>query len=336
MPPHQRGGCCGWVGALTPPPVSRRQRHAEAAHSPTDWGIERIQSANQLPISAGKGSSICPSLSSTSDIHKPPLALYSLQPFCLTRSLLRLRLCADTHKHTPFRRRCEIASQPWHFMKLLNVLGKWCDANWWYERKLGNKYQKGISPSRGSVKVLPVIIQHRGKTACQFKSCVYGLLSNLWLHLLSAIEVCDKLWGNMTRCWALRELFSLRNGKRAIKPNTNVQWNKLNSRRWLKYGIYFSFFPQCFYQTCPRKLYRYCAFQLHLLYKRGGCISPWWGVTVCDVVLLGSHWLQGVAHCFTVQFHPVSSPLISWLFVLATRRILSLVWRRGVFSQPIS
>lgn len=28
---------------------------------PTDRGIEGIQSANQLPISVGKGSSICPS-----------------------------------------------------------------------------------------------------------------------------------------------------------------------------------------------------------------------------------------------------------------------------------
>lgn len=46
---------------------------------------------------------------------------------------------------------------------------------------------------------------------------------------------------------------------------------------------------------------------------------------MCDVLLLESHWLEGVAHCFTVQFHPVSSPLISQLFVLAMRRILSLV-----------
>lgn len=73
------------------------------------------------------------------------------------------------------------------------------------------------------------------------------------------------------------------------------------------------------------------SFQVHLLYKRRGCISLWWGVMMCDVLLLASHWLEGVAHCFTVQFHPVSSPLISQLFVLTMRRILSLVWQEGIF-----
>lgn len=51
-----------------------------------------------------------------------------------------------------------------------------------------NTKKESESLSLTSVKVLPIIIQHKGKTACQFKSPVYGLPSNLWLHLLSAMR----------------------------------------------------------------------------------------------------------------------------------------------------
>lgn len=56
-----------------------------------------------------------------------------------------------------------------------------------------------INTKKESPRVLPVLkcsislFSREEKTACQFKSPVYGLPSILWLHLLSAIEVCDKL-----------------------------------------------------------------------------------------------------------------------------------------------
>lgn len=135
---------------------------------PTDKGIEGIQSANQLPISAGKGSSICPSLQSTSDrplfIHKS-LSLFIHWSHFVSQGL-SWGWDVPTHKPTQthtFKRPSKIASRPCHFVKLLNVLRKRCDADWWYEGKLRNKYQKGISQSLTSVKVLHIIIQQRAK-----------------------------------------------------------------------------------------------------------------------------------------------------------------------------
>lgn len=117
----------------------------------------------------------------------------------------------------------------------------------------------------------------------------------------------------------------------------NEQTVHYHTRNWIRVCcihslvFFLSFFNRCAPITCEG----FCSFQMDSLYKCDGCISLWWGVMMRDVVVLDGHWSQGVAHYFTVQFRPASSPLVSQLFVLATRKIIGLVWHVGIFSQPI-
>lgn len=116
-----------------------------------------------------------------------PLTFYSLQPFCFTRSSQR------------FRYRMRAFSDPdWILAVASSKIIERAKEAMWYKLMLREEIEKEIqnriSPSVASFKVLFVIIQHGEKiTACQSKHPIYGLTSNLWLHLLSANEVCRKL-----------------------------------------------------------------------------------------------------------------------------------------------
>lgn len=56
-----------------------------------------------------------------------------------------------THKHAPFKHQYKIASRLWHFLKLLNVLRKWCDAS----GDMRGTWE--INTKKKSPRVLPVL-----------------------------------------------------------------------------------------------------------------------------------------------------------------------------------
>lgn len=49
--------------------------------------------------------------------------------------------------------------------------------------------------------------------------------------------------------------------------------------------------------------------QLHSLHKHSGGTSLWWGVMMCDVVVLVRQWLWGVAHYFESSISTLSVAL---------------------------